>query len=151
MSFIIGFRRTLVTCSTVVTLLCTVVAHATMEPRFELDAQTLDASKPTLKLSQKNETQATRSRIDKPIDGSGSRETIYIVRQGDNLFKILMHKYGLTNDDAEAFIKEICRKNNIKTYLTMNTVIFDGEVKEMKRMVDSAKKNGITFVRIVKA
>ena len=113
MSFIIGFRRTLVTCSTVVTLLCTVIAHATMEPRFELDAQALDASKPTLKLSQKNETRATRARIDRPIEGSGSRETIYIVRQGDNLFKILMHEYGLTNDETEAFVKEICRKNNI--------------------------------------
>ncbi|MFZ4522362.1 MAG: peptidase U32 family protein [Bacteroidales bacterium] len=43
-------------------------------------------------------------------------------------------------------ISRICRKNNIKTYLTMNTVIFDGEVKEMKRMVDSAKKNGITAI-----
>ena len=113
MSFIIGFRRTLVTCSAIVTLLCAVVVHATMEPRFELDAQALDGSKPTLKSSPKNEKRATRARIDKPIEGSGSRETIYIVRQGDNLFKILMHEYGLSNDEAEAFIEEICRKNNI--------------------------------------
>jgi len=43
-------------------------------------------------------------------------------------------------------ITRICRKHNIKTYLTMNTVIFDKEVKEMKRMVDSAKKNGVTAI-----
>lgn len=43
-------------------------------------------------------------------------------------------------------ITRICRKNNIRTYLTMNTVIFDVEVKEMKRMVDSAKKNGVTAI-----
>jgi len=43
-------------------------------------------------------------------------------------------------------ITRVCRKNNIKTYLTMNTVIFDQEVNEMKRMVDSAKKNGVTAI-----
>ncbi|MDP1621859.1 MAG: peptidase U32 family protein [Bacteroidales bacterium] len=43
-------------------------------------------------------------------------------------------------------ITRICRKHNLKTYLTMNTVIFDTEVKEMKRMVDSAKKNGVTAI-----
>ncbi|MEI6683299.1 MAG: peptidase U32 family protein [Bacteroidota bacterium] len=41
-------------------------------------------------------------------------------------------------------ITRICRKNNINSYLTMNTVIFDQEVKLMKQMVDSAKKNGVT-------
>ena len=43
-------------------------------------------------------------------------------------------------------ITRICRQNNMKTYLTMNTVIFDREIKEMKRMVDSAKKNGVTAI-----
>jgi putative protease len=43
-------------------------------------------------------------------------------------------------------ISRICRKNNVKSYLTMNTVIFDSEVKEMKRIIDSAKKNGISAI-----
>ena len=43
-------------------------------------------------------------------------------------------------------IARICRRHNIRTYLTMNTVIYDREVKEMKRMVDSAKKNGINAI-----
>ena len=43
-------------------------------------------------------------------------------------------------------ITRICRKHGVKNYLTINTVIFDGEVKEMKRMVDSAKKNGVNAV-----
>jgi putative protease len=43
-------------------------------------------------------------------------------------------------------ICRICRKNNLKSYLTMNTVIFDKEVKEMKRVIDSAKKNGVTAI-----
>lgn len=43
-------------------------------------------------------------------------------------------------------ITQICRKHGVNTYLTLNTVIFDQEVKEMKRTVDSAKKNGVTAI-----
>jgi len=43
-------------------------------------------------------------------------------------------------------ITRICKKHRIRTYLTINTVIFDKEVREMKRMVASAKKNGITAI-----
>ena len=43
-------------------------------------------------------------------------------------------------------ITRICRENNIRAYLTLNTVIYDEEVKEMKRIVDSAKKNGIDAI-----
>jgi putative protease len=43
-------------------------------------------------------------------------------------------------------ITRICCKHNIKTYLTINTVIYDAEVREMKRMVDSAKKNGVNAI-----
>ena len=47
-------------------------------------------------------------------------------------------------------ITRICRKYNVKTYLTLNTVIYDEEVTEMKRLVDSAKKNRmITWPMIV--
>jgi len=43
-------------------------------------------------------------------------------------------------------ISRICNKHGLSSYLTLNTVIFDSEMKEMKRIVDSAKKNGITAV-----
>ena len=43
-------------------------------------------------------------------------------------------------------ISKICREHGIRTYLTMNTVIYDNEVRQMKMMVDSAKKNGITAI-----
>ncbi len=43
-------------------------------------------------------------------------------------------------------ISKICRERGLRTYLTMNTVIYDKEVKQMKQMVDSAKKNGITAI-----
>ncbi|MFC2102339.1 peptidase U32 family protein [Bacteroidota bacterium] len=43
-------------------------------------------------------------------------------------------------------ITRICRKHQVKTYLTVNTVIYDSEVKEMKRIVNSALKNGIDAI-----
>ncbi|MCX6278076.1 MAG: U32 family peptidase [Bacteroidetes bacterium] len=43
-------------------------------------------------------------------------------------------------------IARICRKNNVKTYLTLNTVIFDHEVKLMKKIVSSAWKNNIDAI-----
>jgi putative protease len=43
-------------------------------------------------------------------------------------------------------ISRICRKHNVRTYLTLNTVIYDEEVKEMRRIVDSARKNRIDAI-----
>jgi U32 family peptidase len=43
-------------------------------------------------------------------------------------------------------ISRICKKSDVRTYLTLNTVIYDDEVKEMKRIAASAKKNGITAI-----
>ncbi len=43
-------------------------------------------------------------------------------------------------------ITRICRKYGINSYLTLNTVIFDREVKQMKHLVDSAKKNGVSAI-----
>ena len=43
-------------------------------------------------------------------------------------------------------ITRTCKKHGLRTYLTMNTVIYDREVKEMKRIIDSAKKNGVDAI-----
>jgi len=43
-------------------------------------------------------------------------------------------------------ISRICRKHGLSCYLTLNTVIYDAEMKEMRKIVDSAKKNGITAI-----
>ncbi len=43
-------------------------------------------------------------------------------------------------------ISRVCRKHNIRTYLTLNTVIYDAEIKKMQHIVDSAKKNGISAI-----
>jgi len=43
-------------------------------------------------------------------------------------------------------IAELCNKKNIKTYITLNTVIYDHDLILMKKIVDTAKKFGITAI-----
>jgi len=43
-------------------------------------------------------------------------------------------------------ISKICKENNIKSYLTLNTVVFDHDISLMKRIVDAAKANGISAI-----
>lgn len=48
-------------------------------------------------------------------------------------------------DDLEK-IAGICKENNVKTYLTLNTIIYDHDINLMKRIVDEAKKHGIDAI-----
>jgi putative protease len=43
-------------------------------------------------------------------------------------------------------ITNICREHNIKTYLTLNTVIYDNELAEMRVLVEKAKEHGISAI-----
>lgn len=43
-------------------------------------------------------------------------------------------------------ISGICRENKVKSYITLNTVIYDDELEQMRSIVDAAKENGITAV-----
>ncbi len=52
---------------------------------------------------------------------------------------------NFTLDDLEE-ISSIAQKNNLRTYITLNTVIYDDELEEMKSIVDSAKANNITAI-----
>lgn len=48
-------------------------------------------------------------------------------------------------DDLKT-IADTCREKQVKTYLTINTVIFDEELSEMRTLVDAVKENGITAI-----
>ena len=52
---------------------------------------------------------------------------------------------NFTFNDLENIVG-ICNENNIKTYLTINTVIYDTELTLMRDIVDAAKKNKITAI-----
>ncbi len=43
-------------------------------------------------------------------------------------------------------ISRICKKINVKTYLTINTILYDHDIRLMKTIVDCAKENGITAI-----
>lgn len=49
-----------------------------------------------------------------------------------------------TEDLAE--ITSRCEENNVKTYLAVNTIIYDHELEEMKRLVDEAVKQKISAI-----
>ncbi len=43
-------------------------------------------------------------------------------------------------------IATICRDNGLKSYLTVNVVIYDSEKEQMKRIIDTAKESGINAI-----
>ena len=43
-------------------------------------------------------------------------------------------------------IAEICKENNIKSYITLNTVLYDHDITLMKSIIDAAKTSGIDAV-----
>lgn len=45
-----------------------------------------------------------------------------------------------------AKIAGICDNLGVKSYLALNSVIYDGEMKQMQKIVDAALKNGITAI-----
>jgi putative protease len=40
-------------------------------------------------------------------------------------------------------IAEICKKRNVKTYLTLNTIVYEEEIEELDNIISSAKSAGI--------
>jgi putative protease len=43
-------------------------------------------------------------------------------------------------------ISSICQENKLKSYLTVNTVLFDQDISMMHKIVDAAKEGGITAI-----
>ncbi len=52
---------------------------------------------------------------------------------------------NFTTEDLKRII-EICNQNGIRSYLTVNTIVYDHDVKLMRTILETAKKSGITAV-----
>jgi U32 family peptidase len=52
---------------------------------------------------------------------------------------------NFTIDDLRNIVS-ICKKNNLKSYLTVNVVVYDHEIEQMHRIIDAAVESGITAV-----
>jgi len=84
----------------------------------------------------------------------GSYESLHAAIQGGansvyfGIGKLNMRSRSSKNftlDDL-AEITKICHHHSIRTYITLNTIIYDGELEEMKRIVDAAKANNISAI-----
>lgn len=52
---------------------------------------------------------------------------------------------NFTIDDL-AKIAQVCKEHGLKSYLTLNTIVYDHDISLMKTIVDAAKNNGIDAV-----
>ena len=84
----------------------------------------------------------------------GSYESLHAAIQGGansvyfgigNLNMRSKSSQNFTLDDLVEITK-ICRENLIRSYITLNTVIYDNELEQMKEIVDAAKTNKITAI-----
>lgn len=52
---------------------------------------------------------------------------------------------NFTLGDLEEIVR-VTREHGVKTYMTINTVVYDNEIAEMKKLVDAAKKHDIDAI-----
>lgn len=52
---------------------------------------------------------------------------------------------NFTKDDLKEIVN-ICKENNVKTYLTVNTIIYDKDISQLHEIIDAAKANDITAI-----
>ena len=53
--------------------------------------------------------------------------------------------HNFTLDDLKEIVG-LCREKGIRTYLTVNTVLYDEELPDMRRTIDAAKEHGVSAV-----
>ena len=52
---------------------------------------------------------------------------------------------NFTIDDLHEIVR-ICNEHHIKSYLTVNTVIYDDDLALMRRIIDAAKEAGLSAI-----
>ena len=52
---------------------------------------------------------------------------------------------NFTVDDLPEVVK-LCKENGVKTYLTINTIVFEEEINELEEIIISAKKSGVDSI-----
>ena len=73
----------------------------------------------------------------------GGADSVYFGVQGLNMRSASSVNFSL--DDLSQIVAT-CRKNSIKSYLTLNTVLFDGDLDYMRQVLQRAKAEKITAV-----
>lgn len=73
----------------------------------------------------------------------GGADSIYFGIEGLNMRAKSSNNFTL--DDLKNIVK-ICQENNMKSYLTVNTIIYDNDINLMHQIVDAAKAANLTAV-----
>ena len=73
----------------------------------------------------------------------GKADSVYFGVEQLNMRAKSANNFKLT--DLPEIVK-ICNSNNVKSYLALNTIIYDHDLKIMRFLVDEAKKAGITAI-----
>lgn len=73
----------------------------------------------------------------------GGADSIYFGIEGLN-----MRAHSSNNFTTEDLYKiaDICKENHIKSYLTVNTIIYDNDISLMKQIIDAAKEANISAI-----
>jgi putative protease len=73
----------------------------------------------------------------------GGADSVYFGAEQLNMRAASSNNFTL--DDLRK-IAALCKKNDLKSYLTVNVVIFDHEIEQMHRIIDAAVESGISAV-----
>jgi putative protease len=73
----------------------------------------------------------------------GGTDSVYFGAEQLNMRAASSNNFSL--DDLRQIVS-ICKQNNIKSYLTVNVVVFDHEIEQMHRIIDAAVDSGISAV-----
>ncbi|UCG28715.1 MAG: U32 family peptidase [Bacteroidales bacterium] len=73
----------------------------------------------------------------------GKADSVYFGIERLNMRARSSHNFRL-NDLSR--ITALCRENHMKSYLTLNTIIFDSDMEGMKEILNGAKKSGVNAV-----
>lgn len=84
----------------------------------------------------------------------GSRESLAAaIQAGANSIYFGIEHLNMRAHSASAFnigdlreIAQICDEHGVKSYLTINTIIYENDIVMMRRIVDAAKESGISAV-----
>lgn len=84
----------------------------------------------------------------------GSYESLMAAIQGGansvyfGIGKLNMRSKSSKNFGIEDLVKivAICKEHHIRSYITLNTVVYDAELVEMKQVIDAAKEHGVTAI-----
>ena len=73
----------------------------------------------------------------------GGADSIYFGIEGLNMRSRSSNNF--TIEDLHEIVR-ICRDNNVKSYLTVNTIIYDNDIDRMKQIIDAAKEASLSAI-----